>query len=270
MKFFPLLVLSCFSFANIQAQNLDSVINKFEATYGGREKLKALSSMQMESVLKLSIMGQALEINLNTVKENGKLFRRDMAGIMGMGSSYTLVTDTAGWAYIPSLPAFGGSEATKPALQKMSPEELVGQQFEMDCSGPFGPLVDYAAKGNKAELLGIEKVDKQDCYNIKLTLKSGQFIQYLISTADYHVLQVSAVGDMAGNLTGFAAIMKMMGNGRGKKAKTSIQYRKYMTINGVLFPMEQVISFGPIETVISIQSVQFNQPIDKMFYRNSK
>jgi hypothetical protein len=75
---------------------------------------------------------------------------------------------------------------------------------------------------------------------------------------------------MAGNLTGFAAIMKMMGNSRGKKAKTSIQYRKYMTINGVLFPMEQVISFGPIETVISIQSVQFNQPIDKMFYRNSK
>ena len=270
MKFFPLLVLSCFSFANIQAQNLDSVINKFETTYGGKEKLKALSSMQMESVLKLSIMGQALEINLNTVKENGKLFRRDMAGIMGMGSSYTLVTDTAGWAYIPSLPSFGGSEATKPALQKMSPDELAGQQFEMDCSGPFGPLVDYAAKGNKAELLGMEKLDKQDCYNIKLTLKSGQFIQYLISTADYHVLQVSAVGDMAGNLTGFAAIMKMMGNGRGKKAKTSIQYRKYMTINGVLFPMEQVISFGPIETVISIQSVQFNQPIDKMFYRNSK
>jgi len=270
MKFFTLLVLNCLFFLNVQAQNLDSVINQFETVYGGREKLKALSSMQMESVLKLNIMGQALEINLNTVKENGKLFRRDMAGIMGMGSSYTLVTDTAGWAFIPSLPSFGGSEATKSALQKMTSEELIGQQFEMDCSGPFGPLVDYAAKGNKAELLGIEKLDKQDCYNIKLTLKSGQFIQYLISTADYHVLQVSAVGDMAGNLTGFASIMKMMGNGRGKKAKTTIQYKKYMTISGVLFPMEQVISFGPIETTISIQSVQFNQPIDKMFYRNSK
>lgn len=270
MKFLSLIVLNCCLLVQVQAQNLDSVINQFEAAYGGREKLKSLTSMQMESVLKLNLMGQSLEINLNTVKENGKLFRRDMAGIMGMGSSYTLVTDTAGWAYIPSLPSFGGSQGTSAALQKMSPEDLLGQQFEMDCAGPFGPLVDYAAKGNKAELLGIEKLDKQDCYNIKLTLKSGQYIQYLISTADYHVLQVSAVGDMAGNLTGFASIMKMMGNGRGKRAKTSIQYKKYMKINGILFPMEQVISFGPIETTISIQSVQFNQPIDKMFYRNAK
>jgi len=60
MKFFPLLLLSCLLLVNVQAQNLDSLINKFEATYGGREQLKVLSSMQMESVLKLSIMGQAL------------------------------------------------------------------------------------------------------------------------------------------------------------------------------------------------------------------
>jgi outer membrane lipoprotein-sorting protein len=37
-----------------------------------------------------------------------------------------------------------------------------------------GPLVDYAAKGTRVELGGIEKVGERDNYNLKLTFKDGQ------------------------------------------------------------------------------------------------
>lgn len=36
-----------------------------------------------------------------------------------------------------------------------------------------GPLVDYAAKGTKVELVGTEKVDNRDTYKLKLTFKTG-------------------------------------------------------------------------------------------------
>src|SRR6202045_299483 len=39
-----------------------------------------------------------------------------------------------------------------------------------------GFLVDYAAKGTKIELVGMEKVEDRDTYKLKLTMKSGQTI----------------------------------------------------------------------------------------------
>src|SRR5260221_13215568 len=37
-----------------------------------------------------------------------------------------------------------------------------------------GPLVDYAAKGTKVALAGVESVDGHDAYKLKLTTKSGR------------------------------------------------------------------------------------------------
>jgi hypothetical protein len=41
-----------------------------------------------------------------------------------------------------------------------------------------GPLVDHAAKGNKVELVGREKVEGTDAYKLKVTLKNGE-VRYL-------------------------------------------------------------------------------------------
>jgi hypothetical protein len=53
-------------------------------------------------------------------------------------------------------------------------------QFELD-----GPLVDYAAKGTKIELDGMEKVEERDTYKLKLTLKSEQVIHVWIDAATF-------------------------------------------------------------------------------------
>jgi len=46
--------------------------------------------------------------------------------------------------------------------------KVAAQQQELD-----GPLIDYAAKGNKVELAGIEQVEGRNDYKLKVTLKSG-------------------------------------------------------------------------------------------------
>jgi len=46
--------------------------------------------------------------------------------------------------------------------------KLASRQADLD-----GPLVDYAAKGTKIELVGIEKVENRNTYKVKLTTKDG-------------------------------------------------------------------------------------------------
>ncbi len=56
-------------------------------------------------------------------------------------------------------------------IEPYTAEELKTAALEQDLDGP---LVDYAAKGTKVELVGMDKIDDRDNYNLKLTLKSGQ------------------------------------------------------------------------------------------------
>ena len=48
-----------------------------------------------------------------------------------------------------------------------------------------GPLVDYAAKGTKIELAGMEKVEDRNTYKIKLSLKDGQAIHVWVDALTF-------------------------------------------------------------------------------------
>jgi hypothetical protein len=48
-----------------------------------------------------------------------------------------------------------------------------------------GPLVDYAAKGTRVELAGMEKVEGRDTYKLKLTMKSGAAIHVWIDAQTF-------------------------------------------------------------------------------------
>jgi outer membrane lipoprotein-sorting protein len=67
-----------------------------------------------------------------------------------------------GWKLRPFL--------NRKEVEPFSQEELkmASTQGQLD-----GFLIDYAAKGTRVELDGIEKVEGHDTYNLKLTLKSG-------------------------------------------------------------------------------------------------
>lgn len=58
--------------------------------------------------------------------------------------------------------------------------EIASMQTDLD-----GPLIDYASKGIKVELDGIEKVDDRDCYKLKLTLSNGRTIHDWIDAQNF-------------------------------------------------------------------------------------
>jgi outer membrane lipoprotein-sorting protein len=63
----------------------------------------------------------------------------------------------------------------RPYLNRNDAEPFTADEAksESERADMEGPLVDYAAKGTKVELAGVEPVAGRDAYKLKLTLKSG-------------------------------------------------------------------------------------------------
>jgi hypothetical protein len=77
-----------------------------------------------------------------------------------------------------ALQVYDGSNGWKlrPYLNRRVVEPFTAEELKVSAGQQDldGPLVDYAAKGNKIELAGIEKVEGRDDYKIKVTLKDGE------------------------------------------------------------------------------------------------
>jgi outer membrane lipoprotein-sorting protein len=116
---------------------------------------------------------------------------------------------TNGWKLRPYL----GRREVEP----YSPEELKSASFESDLDGP---LVDYAAKGSKVELEGVEKVENRDAYKLKLTIKDGQ-VQHI---------WVDAGTFLEAKIEGIPRRMD------GRMRPVSIYLRDYKKVNGLMVP----------------------------------
>jgi len=66
----------------------------------------------------------------------------------------------------------------RPYLNRLEVEPFTSDELRTSAlqSELDGPLVDYAAKGTKVELEGMEQVEDRDTYKLKLTMKDGHTI----------------------------------------------------------------------------------------------
>ena len=64
----------------------------------------------------------------------------------------------------------------RPFLNRREVEPYSADELKIASMQPDldGPLVDYAAKGTRIELVGMEKVEGRDTYKLKMTTKNGQ------------------------------------------------------------------------------------------------
>jgi hypothetical protein len=175
--FVSMLVLAQFA----QGQTVDEVINKHIDALGGKDKLSKIQNTVMEG----SLNYQGAEIALTLTQVHNKLNRQDI-NVNGM-HGFDMLTDKEGWAYMP----FMGQQKpeAKPA------EEVKLNQADLDIAGP---LVDYVAKGHKAELIGKETIDGKLCYHIKMTLASGKIVNFFIDAASNLITRVTDKRNMNG------------------------------------------------------------------------
>ena len=222
----------------VQAQTVDDIINKYVDARGGNDKLKAINSVYMEGSRQM--MGNEVLVKVTMVQ--GKLFRTDFE--MGGTTGYTIVTPTEGWSFIPMQ---------SPKVESIPADRLKTMQGQLDIAGP---LLDYAAKGNKAELEGKETIDGKDAYKIKMTLSTGKDVTYYIDTKTNLLIQ-----------------SRQMSAARGNNPPQEIitNYSDYKVFDGIMFP--QTIANpggGMMAGSTTFDTIVVNKPIDESQYKPAK
>jgi outer membrane lipoprotein-sorting protein len=230
------------------AQTADDVIAKYAEAMGGMEKIKSVTSVYTEGI---SVAPNGTEITSRTYRVQDKLYRQEID--FGMGSITFIVTDKEGWF---SNPRNGGAFEAIPA------DRLKNQQHELDC---ISPLFDYAAKGHKVELVGKETIDGVEAYNLKLTTRAGNVINYFIDNKNWYVIRTTTKG--AGGMFGGG------GPGGGNRPQADVEmktdYSNYQkTTNGYLYPMTvKRPGMGGATVETTIEKVEFNKTVDPKLFK---
>lgn len=249
---FSLFVLFLVSVQFAGAQTIDEIIDKYMDARGGKTKLLAIKTIYMEGSREM--MGN--EVPVKVIKEQGKLSRTEFE--MGSSNGFMLVTEKEAWNYFPMR-----MEAPK----KMPDEAIAAMQVDLDIAGP---LVDYAAKGHKAELQGKETINDVNCFKIKLTTNAGKDITYWIDASSYMLVQSTAAGSFLG------------GRRRGPDEKpadaktpppgrTLIIYKDYQPVEGILFAhsieTKTEGDTGRPGGGTTFDKIELNKPVDAKLYK---
>lgn len=119
--------------------------------------------------------------------------------------------------------------------------------YELD-----GPLIDYAKKGTKVDLVGAQAVEGKNAYKLKLTFKDGTQRHLWVDASSF--LEVKIEGEPR----------KM----DGKPHNVAVYYRDYRTEKGLTVPRVLETAVDGIKQThkIIIQSVAVNQPVDDALF----
>ena len=104
--------------------------------------------------------------------------------------------------------------------------KVASMQADLD-----GPLVDYAAKGTKVELAGMEKVESRDNYKLRLTMSNGRSIHVWIDAESFLETKIEAQ----------PRVMD------GTPHPVEVYFRDYRTIVGLKIPFVLETKVLPVE-----------------------
>jgi len=162
------------------------VVEKHVAARGGLQAWRAVQSISFSGKMDA---GGKHKAQLPFVLEKKRPRKERVELVFANDTAVQVYDGTNGWKLRPYL----GRREVEP----YSPEELKSASLESDIDGP---LVDYTAKGNKVELEGVERVENQDAYKLKLTMKGGEVQR-----------------DETNAITKFAIVDRFSGEGRTSK-----------------------------------------------------
>jgi outer membrane lipoprotein-sorting protein len=224
-------IASTQALASLTASQL---IDKNVAAKGGLQAWRAVQTMSFSG--KLDAGGKS-KAQLPFVLEKKRPRKTRVELVFANDTAVQVYDGANGWKLRPYL----GRRTVEP----YSPEELKSAAFESDVDGP---LVDYAGKGNKVELEGVEKVENQDAYKLKVTLKGGQVQHVWLDAATFLDVKVEGTPRRMD----------------GKMRPVSIYLRDYRSVNGLKVPyvIETAVEGNKDTHKMFIESVAVNQKLD--------
>jgi len=208
----------------------DEIIARYVSARGGLTKIRSIQTLRQ--------IGQA-----TTGAGRHGLVTRELKRPDRVRFEFTVQGVTAvfasdgkrGWKVAP----FEGDTSVQPLSDEVVADAVEQADIE-------GPLVDYKAKGHKADLVGHENVGDRDAYKIKLTLKNG--------TVRYEFIDVKTLYLLRSDTT------RQTSKGPVELQTTFADYRK---TSGMLFPHHvEVQAVGrPQRLSVVVDTIEVNPPL---------
>jgi len=220
----------------------DQVVAKNIAAKGGLQAWRAVQSMSFSGKVEA---GGKQNVQLRFVMEM-KRPRKTRVEIEFANDKAIQTYDGAnGWKLRPFL--------GRRDVEQFSAEELRSASMELQLDGP---LVDYAAKGTKVELAGVEKVEGHDAYKLKLTMNGGQVRHLWVDAQTF--LEVKIEGQP-----------RRMD---GKMRPVEIYYRDYKSVNGLMVPhvLETTVQGVKPSHKMTIENVAVNPKLEDSLFAMPK
>ena len=217
----------------------DDIIARYIKTVGGADKIQAIKTLRRVGKYTGDDGFEAVVVQEssrpNKVREEFSL--QGMTGINAYDGSN-------GWKIDP----FGG----KKDAESLSEDELRSIVEDSDFDEP---LINYAAKGNKVELVGMDQVEGTDVYKLKVTLKSGDTRIYYMDTDSYVPIKYET---------------KRIIRGTPQESETTLG--DYKQVGGWYLPfsMESRQKGSSGSGKITFDKIEFNVPIDSTRYYRPK
>ena len=144
---------------------------------------------------------------------------------------------TSGWKLRPYL--------NRNDVEPFSEAEAKSEALKADLEGP---LVDYASKGTKVELAGVDPVEGRAAYKLKLTMKNGDTQNIWIDAQSF--LDVKVEG-----------IPRRMD---GKMHKVFVLQRDFRSVSGVMIPFlcETAVDGYPQTHALTLETAVVNRSLD--------
>lgn len=230
------ILLSTLSIGSTQAQNVDEVLAKYVDALGGKNILNSIKTVYVES--SIDIMGN--EAPCTTYILNGKGYKNELD--FNGTKIIQCITDKGGWAINP----MAGS-ATATAIPE---DQVKASQAQLQVGGP---LYEYAAKGNKVEMIGKDTGTAGTSYKIRLTAGAVD-ITYYIDAISYHINK---------------AVSKFSVNGQDIESTASFSdYRK--TDFGYTMAFSQKVELPQMTLNITNKKVEVNKTVDPAIFEMPK
>lgn len=215
---------------NAGAQSVDDIVHKHLDALGGKDRIGQIKSIYYES--SMQIMGSDASTKITVL--NGKGYKLESEA-----NGQTLIqcyTDKGGWDINP----YAGAT---------TPEVMNADQYKSGKELIFvgGPLYDYAARGNKLELLGQE----DSAYKIRVTTPDSVEYFYYIDPATFYIKKTTQKGVMMGQEL---MVTRIFSN-----------YKK--SDFGYVLPYSLQVNYGPEFSFTStVTKVEFNKPVDPKIF----
>jgi len=220
-------------------QSAEQIVAHHIEALGGKEKLQGLNSLYLEGK---AILPSGLEINTRSWRVYDRLFRQELS----FGESHIIIVATPGKGWAAS-PRTGGE------FKALSPEDLKALRVEID---PAGPLADYSQKGFKLEKAGVDTINGEPCYKVKVSCPSNHSITYYIDENNWYVLRETRRG---GGLVGCGS--EITGWNGASDGSVTIDYADYKKgPGGYVLPYS--ITVSGLGVPITIQKVEINSTVD--------